>query len=339
MKHFTCLPALFLLALSGALSALAYAQSPSPSSGQAASTAASTVYPAKIVRVVIPWPGGSNDAAGRLVFQKIAESWGQPVVIDNRPGASGTIGATLVARSAPDGYTLMVTSQSIVINAHLYKKLPYDVMKDFIGITPLAAQIGVLAVHPSLPVKSVKELIAFAKQRPGQLLYGSSGSGSFLHLAMAQFNISTATQMVHVPYKGGDAAGISLVAGETQAIMATTAIITPLLAANRVRVLGVTSDKRLPQWPDVPAVGESGVPGFEYTAWVGAFAPAGTPRPIIERLHGDIKKALDHPEVSGRYNNIALSPMFSTPEQFAARMKADYDKAAKLIAATGVTVN
>ncbi len=301
---------------------------------QAPSTAA---YPSKIVRVVIPWPGGSNDAAGRLVFQKIAESWGQPVVIDNRPGASGTIGATLVARSAPDGYTLMVTSQSIVINAHLYKKLPYDVMKDFTGITPLAAQIGVLAVHPSLPVKTVKELIAFARERPDQLLYGSSGSGSFLHLAMAQFNISSMTKMVHVPYKGGDAAGISLIAGETQAIVATTAVIMPLM--QRVRVLGVTPDKRIPQLPDVPTIAESGIPGFEYTAWVGALAPAGTPRPVIERLHGEIKKALDHPDVSGRYNNIALNPMFSTPEQFAARLKSDYDKSAKLIAATGVKVN
>lgn len=323
---------LFIVAVPALLPLAVQSQSPA---GQAAATA----YPAKIVRVVIPWPGGSNDAAGRLVFQKIAEWWGQPVVIDNRPGASGTIGATLVARSAPDGYTLMVTSQSIVINAHLYKKLPYDVIKDFNPITPLAAQIGVLAVHPSLPVKTVKELIAFTKSRPDQLLYGSSGSGSFLHLAMAQFNISAATKMVHVPYKGGDAAGISLVAGETQAIMASTAVITPLMAGNRVRVLGVSTDKRLPQWPDVPTIAEAAIPGFEYTAWVGAFAPAGTPRPIIDRLNAEMRKGLDHPDVSNRFNNIALMPMFSTPEQFAARIKSDYDKSAKLIAATGVTVN
>lgn len=296
-------------------------------------------YPAKIVRVVIPWPGGSNDAAGRLAFQKIAESWGQPVVIDNRPGASGTIGAAAVARSAPDGYTLMVTSQSLVINAHLYKSLPYDALKDFVGITPMAAQIGVLAVHPSLPVKSVKDLIAFAKQRPNQLLYGSSGSGSFLHLAMAQFNISSDTKMVHVPYKGGDAAGISLVAGETQTIVGSTAVIMPLLPNNRVRVLGVTSEKRIPQLPDVPTIAEAAVPGFEYTAWVGALAPAGTPRAIIDRVHGEIRKALDNPDVVTRYGSAGLNVMFSTPEQFSARLKNDYDKAAKLIAATGVQVN
>ena len=304
-----------------------------------AAQAQTPAYPSKIVRVVIPWPGGSNDAAGRLSFQKIAEWWGQPVVIDNRPGASGTIGATLVARSAPDGYTLMVTSQSIVINAHLYKKLPYDVMKDFAPITPLVAQVGVLAVHPSLPVKKVKDLIAFAKQKPDQLLYGSSGSGSFLHLAMAQFNISSGTKMVHVPYKGGDAAGISLVAGETQAIMASTAVIVPLMAGNRVRVLGVSTEKRLPQLPDVPTIAEAAIPGFEYTAWVGAFAPAGTPRAIVERLNVELKKAVDHPDVAGRFSNIALYPMLSSPEQFAARIKKDYDSSAKLIAATGITVN
>jgi tripartite-type tricarboxylate transporter receptor subunit TctC len=296
-------------------------------------------YPSKIVRVIIPWPGGSNDAAGRLVFQKVAESWGQPVVIDNRPGASGTIGAALVARSAPDGYTILITSQSIVINAHLYKKLPYDVMKDLTGITPLAAQIGVLVVHPSLPVKSVKDLIAFAKANPDQLLYGSSGAGSFLHLAMAHLNIMSGMRTVHVPYKGGDAAGVSLIAGETQVMIGSTAVVVPLLTTNRLRALGVTSEARLPQIREVPTIAEAGVPGYDYTAWVGAFVPAGTPRAIIDKLHGEIKKGLDHPDVSGRFNNIALNPLFSTPEQFTARLKADYDKSAKLIAATGVTVN
>jgi tripartite-type tricarboxylate transporter receptor subunit TctC len=291
------------------------------------------------VRVVIPWPGGSNDAAGRSVFQKIAESVGQPVVIDNRPGASGTIGATLVARSAPDGYTVMVTSASIVSNMHLYKKLPYDTMKDFIGITPLAAQVGVLVVHPSLPVKTVKELIAFAKKNPNQILYGSSGSGSFLHLTMAHLDAMSGARMVHVPYKGGDAAGISLVSGETQAMIATTAVVMPLLPANRVRMLGVTSDKRIGKLPDVPTLAEAGVPGYELTAWVAAFVPAGTPRTIVDKLSAEIKKALGHPDVSARFGNIALEPMYMTPEQFAVRMKSDSDKYAKLIVLTGAQVN
>lgn len=296
-------------------------------------------YPSKIVRVVVPWPGGSNDAAARFSFQKIAESWGQPVVIDNRAGASGTIGASFVARSAPDGYTVMVTSATHISNAHLFKNLPYDTLKDFIGVTPIGAQIGVLAVHPSLPVKTVKELIAFARKNPDQLLYGSSGSGSFLHLTMAHFNIMTGTKMVHVPYKGGDAAGISLVAGETQAMVGSTAVIMPLLPANRVRVLGVTSEHRLKQLPDVPTIAEAGVPGYEFTAWVGAFVPAGTPRAIVDRLNAEIKKALDNPDVANRFNNIALYPMYMTTEQFAKRLQSDYDKYAKLIALTGATAN
>ncbi|HTD90358.1 MAG TPA: tripartite tricarboxylate transporter substrate binding protein, partial [Burkholderiales bacterium] len=311
----------------------------SPVHAQPTATGSGQAYPSKIVRVVIPWPGGSNDAAGRVVFQKVAESVGQPVVIDNRPGAAGTIGATLVARSAADGYTVMVTSASIVSNAHLYKKLPYDTLKDFSAITPLAAQVGVLVVHPSLPAKTVKELIAFVKKNPNQILYGSSGSGSFLHLAMAHFDALAATRMIHVPYKGGDAAGVSLIAGETQAMIATTAVVMPLLPANRVRVLGVTSDKRIGKLPDVPTLAEAGVPGYEFTAWVGAFVPAGTPRVIIDKLSVEIKKALDHPDVTARFNNIALEPMFMTPEQFATRIKSDYNMYAKLIALTGVQVN
>jgi tripartite-type tricarboxylate transporter receptor subunit TctC len=170
-------------------------------------------------------------------------------------------------------------------------------------------------------------------------LYGSSGSGSFLHLTMAHLNIMTGTKMVHVPYKGGDAAGISLVAGETQAMVGSTAVIMPLLPANRVRVLGVTSEHRLKQLPDVPTIAEAGVPGYEFTAWVGAFVPAGTPRPIVDRLNAEIKKALDNPDVANRFNNIALYPMYMTTEQFAKRLQSDYDKYAKLIAFTGAKVN
>lgn len=311
-----------------------------PASAQPASAGAGqAAYPAKIIRVIIPWPGGSNDAAGRLVFQKIAESVGQPVVIENRSGASGTIGAALVARSAPDGYTVLVTSASVISNMHLYKQLPYDALKDFAGITPLAGQMGILVVHPSLPVKTVKELIAFAKQRPDQLLYGSSGGGSFLHLTMAHFNALSATRMVHVPYKGGDAAGISLIAGETQAMIASTAVAMPLLSANRIRALGITSESRIKQLPDVPTLAEAGVPGYEFTAWVGAFVPAGAPRAVIDKLSVEIKKALDHADVSARFNNIALEPMYMTPEQFAARMKSDNDKYARLIALTGAKAN
>jgi tripartite-type tricarboxylate transporter receptor subunit TctC len=296
-------------------------------------------YPSKIVHVVIPWPGGTNDVAGRLVFQKVAESIGQPVVIENRIGAAGTIGAAYVAKSAPDGYTVMVTSASHIANAHLYKNLPFDALRDFIGITPLTVQVGILAVHPSLPVKSVKDLIALAKARPGQIFYGSSGSGSFVHLTMAQFNAMTGTRMVHVPYKGADAAGISLVAGETQAMMTTMPVVKPHLPGNRVRVLAVTSDARIKQLPEVPTLAEAGVPGYEFTAWVGAFVPAGTNRAIIDRLSAEIKKALEHPDVATKFANLALDAIFMTPEQFALRLKPDYDKYAKLVALTGAKVD
>ena len=302
-------------------------------------TALAQTYPSKIIHAVVPWPGGSNDAVARIVFQKLAESIGQPVVIENRAGAASTIGSAYVAKSAPDGYTVMVTSASLIANAHLYNKLPYDTLKDFIGVTPLSAQVGILGVHPSLPVKSVRDLIALSRARPEQILYGSSGSGSFLHLTMVQLNVMAGGRMMHVPYKGGDAAGVSLVAGETQAMIGTMPIFKPLLAGNRIRVLAVTADSRIKQLPDVPTIAEAGVTGYELTAWVGAFVPAGTNRAIVDRLNAEIKKALDHPDVLARFNNLALDPMFMSPEQFAVRLKSDYDKYGKLIPLIGAKVD
>jgi tripartite-type tricarboxylate transporter receptor subunit TctC len=302
-------------------------------------TAHAQAYPSRLIRVVIPWPGGSNDAAGRMVFQKIGESIGQPVVIENRAGAAGTIGAAFVAKSAPDGYTVMVTSASHVANAHLYRNLPFDALNDFIGITPLSSQVGILIVHPSVPVKTVKELIAFAKAKPNQISYGSSGSGSFLHLTMAHLNILTGTRMVHVPYKGGDAAGVAVASGELQAMVASMPIVRPHLGTNRIRILAVTSETRMKTLPDTPTLAEAGVPGYEFTAWVAAFAPAGTPRVIVDKLSAEIKKALEHPEIAAKFDSLAFDPLFMTPEQFTVRLKSDSDKYAKLIAATGVKVD
>ena len=302
-------------------------------------TAHAQAYPSRLIRVVIPWPGGSNDAAGRIVFQKIGESIGQPVVIENRAGAAGTIGAGFVAKSSPDGYTVMVTSASHIANAHLYKNLPFDALNDFIGITPLSSQVGILIVHPSVPVKSVKELIAFAKAKPDQISYGSSGSGSFLHLTMAHFNILTGTRMVHVPYKGGDAAGVAVASGELQAMVASMPIVRPHLGTNRIRILAVTSDTRMKTLPATPTLAEAGVPGYEFTAWVAAFVPAGTPRVIVDKLSAEIKKALEYPEVAAKFDNLAFDTLYMTPEQFAVRLKSDSDKYAKLITATGVKVD
>jgi tripartite-type tricarboxylate transporter receptor subunit TctC len=305
----------------------------------AAAPAASQAYPAKPVRVIVVFPpGGSNDIVARIVFQKLSETLKQQFVIENRGGAAGTIGSELVANSPPDGYTLMVQSATHVANPHLYKKLPYDALKDFVGITALARQVGMLVVHPSLPVKTTKEFIALARKRPGEIVYGSAGNGSFVHLTMALFAAMAKLDMVHVPYKGGGPAGAALVAGETQAMTATIGSLYPHIQSGRVRPLGVTSEKRTVQFPEVPALAET-VPGYEFTAWVGAFAPAGTPRPIVERLNAELRKVLADPEVASKLGAQTLDPLPMTPEEFAARLRADYDKYAYVVRVSGARID
>ena len=300
----------------------------------------SQAYPAKPVRVLIPWPpGGSNDIVGRVVFQKMSEQMGQQFVIENRGGAAGTIGSDVVANSPPDGYTVMVQSATHVANPHLYKKLPYDTLKDFIGLTPLALQVGVVVVHPALPVSSIKEFIALGRARPGQIAYSSSGNGSYVHLAMALLNSMTNTRMVHVPYKGGGPAAIAIASGEVQAMAATIGSVMTHIDSKRLRPLGVTSERRVSQYRDVPTIAESGVPGYEFTAWIGAFAPAGTPRPIVDRLNGELKKALASPDVAKTLSSQTLDPMHMTPEQFEQRLKSDYAKYEKLIRLTGAQMD
>jgi tripartite-type tricarboxylate transporter receptor subunit TctC len=292
-------------------------------------------YPTKPVRVIVAFPpGGSNDVTARIVFQKMSEMSGQQFVVDNRGGASGTIGAAMVARSPADGYTIMVASATHLANPHLFQKLPYDTLNDFIGVTPLAIQGGVLVVHPSLPVKSVKEFIALAKKRPGEILYASAGSGGIVHLSMALFMSMTGTNMTDVPYAGAGPAVISLVAGETQAMLASIGSIFPHIKANRVRPLAVASDTRVKQLPDIPTIAET-VPGYEFTAWVGVFVPAGTPKPIVDKLNAELGKALADPGVVGKLTSQTLDPLHMTPVEFAQRMKVDYEKYMKLIRMTG----
>ena len=291
-------------------------------------------YPAKAVRVITPWPaGGLTDVVGRIVFQKIAETTGQQFIVDNRPGAAGTIGAELVAKSRPDGYTLMVHSTTHVGNPHIYKQLPYDTLKDFTGIGLLVAQSGLLVVHPSLPVRNVKELIAFAQARPEQILYATSGSGSFSHLAIALLTSMTNTRMTHVPYKGGGPATTAIVSGETHFLVGSPAAVLTQLEAKRLRLLAVSPDTRLPQFPDTPTVAEAGVPGYEFRGWVGVFAPAGTPKAIVDRVNAEIRNALDSPDMKSRL--AAFEPWYMTPEQTAARIKSDYEKYGYLIKLTG----
>jgi tripartite-type tricarboxylate transporter receptor subunit TctC len=296
-------------------------------------------YPVKPVRMLIPWPpGGANDVVGRIVAQRLTEQLGQQVIVENRGGASGTIGSDLVAKGAVDGYTVMVHSATHVANPHLYKKLPYDTLKDFTGVTALAVQVGMLVVHPSLPARSVKEFVALGKARPDQVVYGSSGSGSFVHLAMALLNSVTNTKMVHVPYKGGGPATIALASGEIQAMTATIGSLIPHIESKRVRPLGVTSAKRVKQYPDVPAIAES-VPGYEFVAWIGAFVAAGTPRPLVDRLNGEFRKALAHPDTAKILGGQTLDPLPMSPEEFAKLLKADYDKYEKVIRISGARID
>lgn len=297
-------------------------------------------YPAKVVRVVIPWPaGGSNDVVGRVVMQKVSDALGQQFVIDNRGGASGSIGADLVAKAAPDGYTIMVHSTTHVGNAHLYgKKLTYDTMKDFTGVGMLSAQPGVLTAHPSLPVKNVKEFIALAKSRPGQINYSSSGNGSAPHLQMALLISMTGINITHVPYKGGAPQVTALMAGETQASFATVGTVINHIRSGKLRPLGLGSTKPSKALPNVPTLAESGVPGYDMSPWIGVFAPAGTPKPIIDRLNAEMNKALALPDVIKILENQALDPAPSTVDQFNATLKTDYEKYGKLIKLTGAKI-
>ena len=300
----------------------------------APSMCAAQAYPSKPVRVITPWPtGGLTDVVGRLIFQKISETTGQQFVVDNRPGAAGTIGADIVAKSKPDGYILMVHSTTHVGNPHIYKQLPYHTLKDFVGIGLLSAQTGLLVVHPSLPAKTVKELITFAKAHPNEILYATSGSGSFSHLAIALLTSMTKTQMTHVAYKGGGPATTAIVSGETQFLVGSPAAVVTQLEAKRLRLLAVSSDTRLPQFPNTPTVAQAGVPGYEFRGWVGVFAPAGTPKAIVDWVNTEIKNAQTSPDMKARLE--PFEPWYMTPEQTAARIRADYEKYGYLIKLTG----
>lgn len=292
------------------------------------------VYPQRAVHVIVPFPpGGSNDIVARVVFQKLAEMTQQPFVIENHGGASGTIGAAIAAKSRPDGYTVMVHSITLLSNAYL-RKLPYDPIKDFIGVTPLARQVFVLVVHPSMPVKSVRGFIDLAKKRPGEILFSTGGKGTPLHLAMALFESMTKTKMVQVPYKGGAAAVLSVVAGETQAMTGNLGVLLPAIRAKQVRPLGVTSPHRVEQAPDIPPIAET-VPGYDFTAWVGCFVPAGTPATIVDALNADLRKVLADPAVASKLRRQVLDPMYLTPAAYAKLLRSTYETYGKLIKETG----
>jgi tripartite-type tricarboxylate transporter receptor subunit TctC len=293
-------------------------------------------YPVKPVRVIVPFPpGGTNDIVARFAMRGLSEVMGQQFVVDNRAGASGVIGADLVAKSPPDGYTLMVHSSSHLSNAFAYKKLPYDTFRDFEPIGFMAGQPGVLVVHPSLPAKSVKEFIALAKARPNQITYASNGEGGSLHVQMALFASMANIKLIHVPYKGGAPVAVSLASGETQSSVSTVGIVLPHIKSVRLRPLGMSSAHRSSILPNVPTIAESGVPGYDMNPWIGAFAPAGTTKAITDSLLAEINKALRKPEVVKQMADQALEPWIGTQQEFSARLKTDYEKFQKIFKIIG----
>ncbi len=306
----------------------------------AAGVAWSQPYPSKPVRVIVPFPpGGANDIVARIVLAKLSEQMGQSFIIDNRSGAGGTTGSAIVAQSKPDGYTLLVqTVASHTSNPHLYKKLPYDALRDFTGITPLSRLVTVLTVHPSMPTRSVKEFIALAKKRPKEILFGHAGYGSFIHLNTVMLESTAGIKITQVPFRGGGPAVVGLVSGETQAMIAGIGDIIEHIKVKRARPLGVSSTERVTQLPDLPPIADT-VPGFECTTWVSIFAPAGTPRAIIDQLNAEIGNALRDPGIASRLSARTYAPVHKTPEEFAQRLKADYAKIGKLFREAGVKLD
>ncbi len=294
-------------------------------------------YPVKPVRMVVAYPaGGSIDIVARLVGQKLAEGFGQQFVIENRAGASGNIGTDYVAKAAPDGYTLLMGSAAaLASNVNLYAKLPFDPLRDFAPVILIVNQPNVLVLHPSVPAKTVKEFIALARSRPGKLNYGTSGTGSSQHMSGELFIMMTGINMVHVPYKGGAPALNDLVGGQVDLMFETVPTAMQFVHAGRLRALAVTSLRRSSMMPDVPTVEEAGLPGYELRGWIGLLAPAGTPKEIVARLHGEALKAIGG-DVRKRLTELGLDVAGGTPEQFMAFMREDIAKYAKLVKASGM---
>ncbi len=300
-----------------------------------AASAAAQPYPGKAIRLIVPTgPGGSTDTLGRLLAQRMSAALGQQVVVENRAGSGGVVGTEIVAKSAPDGYTLLLAYHSHVINPALYAKLPYDTVKQFAPITQVALQPLLFNIHPSLPVKTGKDLIALAKARPGQLLYGSAGSGSGGHLATEIFNSMAGVKMTHVPYKAASPALIDVIAGNTQLMVASLIASLPHVRSGRLRGLGVTSPKRSAVLPDVPAIAET-LPGYEALVSYFLLAPAGTPGEIIAKLHAEAAAALKHADVVERLARDGAEPVGNTPQETAAYITTEISRWGKAVKASG----
>jgi len=305
---------------------------------QTTSSGSGPAYPAGPLRVVVPFPpGGGTDILARSLAQKLNEAWAQPVIVDNRGGANGTIGAAAVAKAPPDGHTIIIVPSGFAVNPSIYKNLPFDALKDFAPVSQLASSPLVLVVHPSFPSKSVKELIAFLKARPGEINYGSSGNGSPPHIATELFKLLTGVKMTHIPYKGAGPAAIDVIAGQIPIYFMNALQAVPHMKSGRLRPLGVTSDKRFPGLAAVPTIAEAGVEGYVMTNWYGMLVPAGTPRTSVLKLHSEVARILNLPEVKERLSSEGAEVIASTPEQFAAFLRSEMATAAKIVKASGMT--
>ena len=303
----------------------------------AAAGVSAQTYPAMPVKLIVPFPpGGSVDMVARMVAKRLSEVMGQPFLVDNRAGASGNIGAEMAARAPADGYTLLVSSSGVLAaNLHLYKKIPFDTFKDFSPVIRLVNQPNILMVHPSVPVTSVREFIALTKSRPGKVTVGSAGIGTGQDIAAQQFSMMTGVSVLHVPYKGGAPALSDLLGGQIDAMFETSPTALPYVRQGKLRGLAITSAKRSSLLPDLPTVSEAGVPGFESVTWVGLVAPAGTPKPIIDRLNTELQKALNG-DMGKQLAEVSLDPIGGTPAEMAEAIRQDSAGYAKIIKAANI---
>ena len=293
-------------------------------------------YPNRAIRIVVAFaPGGGADTNARIVGQKLSEQLAVPVLVDNRPGAGSMLGTELVARAAADGHTLLMGSSEFAVNPSLQPKIPYDTLRDFAPIAQTVSSQYVLSTHPSVPVKTVRELIALAKARPGQLNYGSAGVGSASHLAGELLQFMTGTRLVHIPFKGAGPATIALLSGEFDFMFSSTTAAVAQIKSGKLRAIAVTGPKRFSELPDTPTVSEAGVPGFVITGWFGVLAPAGTPREIINKLGAEIVKVVKLPAVQERFASLGTVPVGNSPEEFAAFLRVEIEKWSRVVKASG----
>jgi len=293
-------------------------------------------YPSKPVRLVVPFaPGGGNDIAARFVAQRLTESFGESAVVDNRAGAGSTIGTDIVAKSVPDGYTLLVVHNAIAINQTLYPKLPYDTVRDFAQVAMIGATTNTLVVNPGVPARSTKELISLARAKPGSLNYASTGAGGTAHLAMEYFRLETGTNLTHIPYKGTAPGLTDVVANQVQVMISALPGSVPFINSKRVIALATTGEKRSAFLPELPTLSESGVPGYQFDTWYGLHAPAKVPREIINKLNAEIVKALSRPEAKDQLFKQGLEVLIATPEEFTKFVRAEVAKMGRIIKASG----